>query len=59
MGWKNIFKKVGLGVAGVFTGGATWGMLAADIAGDVIGGIAQSKEFLQRLEIGLVQCRVV
>ena len=42
-GWGKFLSRVGMAAGGVFTGGATWGMLAASIAGDVIGGVAQSR----------------
>jgi hypothetical protein len=44
-----------MGAGGFFTGGATWGMLAADIAGDVVGGVMQHRAAGQaqdRLEAG-------
>lgn len=55
MGFLKWAKRIGLGVAGVYTGGATWGMLAADIAGDVVGGVMQHRAAGQaqdRLEEG-------
>lgn len=55
MGFMKWVTRIGLGVAGVYTGGATWGMLAADLAGDVVGGVMQHRAAGQaqdRLEEG-------
>jgi hypothetical protein len=55
MGFLKWAKRIGLGIAGVYTGGATWGMLAADIGADIVGGVMQHRAAGQaqdRLEEG-------
>ena len=43
MGWRDVFKYIGLGAAGVATGGAAWVPLAVSIGTDIVGGVVENR----------------